>query len=455
MLATTSHRPGTRDRLLQQMDRLFADDRGLGVIVEYNGRPDMSERDKDLQMAWADALIALHGHNRTASVYSSYASKRRSAGAGSLAPVGSWDNLVLGTTPIPRWQRDLHDFLCVVCGESFPSVLIDQGQDPACSRCARNVGVSPTQALPLWKAYSHHRFATPGLFREEIPNGEAAVTFTFEGGQTRQYVVGEAGLFYSDLSRLPGLVQKAVRGTVEDLDELRLVIDASVERDGHGFGVTAAFSYDAEPEGYDGPPYGFRFAAARMTATHTQSPQPVEYTDVYQLLEVILTALYAEGSDTADNSQPKPTVSSMATVDTRPSDTAPAPLPAPPSKPAGEAAAPASGSPAPVEAPTDEASLPASESVAQAPEPFPPASSSSARPTGSAECSHGARRLLLAITVLGVWAVCFAGGLLLIDSGDLTAAAASFVLGGASVIGLALGIGLIRLLRRHVPLMRS
>ncbi|MET9777643.1 hypothetical protein ABZ023_25860 [Streptomyces sp. NPDC006367] len=60
MLATTSHHPGTRDRLLQQTDRLFADDRGLGVLVEYHGRPDMSKRDEDLQLAWADVLIALH-----------------------------------------------------------------------------------------------------------------------------------------------------------------------------------------------------------------------------------------------------------------------------------------------------------------------------------------------------------------------------------------------------------
>ncbi|MEV5279708.1 hypothetical protein ACFYMW_25580 [Streptomyces sp. NPDC006692] len=142
MLATTTQQPGTRDKVLQQMDRLFADDRGLGVLVEFNGRPDMSEQDRDRQMAWADALIALHGLNRTASIYSSYANKRRAAEADSLAPVGSWDNLVLGTSPIPRWQRDLHDFLCVVCGESFPSVLIDQGQDPSCTRCARNVGVS-------------------------------------------------------------------------------------------------------------------------------------------------------------------------------------------------------------------------------------------------------------------------------------------------------------------------
>jgi hypothetical protein len=451
MLATTSHRPGTRDRLLQQMERLFADDRGLGVLVEYNGRPDMSQRDKDLQMAWADALLALNGHNRTAAVYSSYARKRRSAEAGSLAPVGSWDNLVLGTTPIPRWQRDLHDFLCVVCGESFPSVLIDQAQDPACNRCARNVGESPTQALPLWKAYSHHRFATPGMRREEIPNGEAAVSFTFDDGHTRQYVVGEAGLFYSDLSRLPGLVQKAVRGTAENLDELRLVIDASVERDGRGFDITAVFSYDAEPEGYDGHPYGFRFAAAHMAATQTQHPQPVEYTDVYQMLGVMLTALYAEGSDAADNSRPTATAPSTATADSHLSDAAPAPRPTPPSVGTGDPAVPASGSPDPVHAPTDEAAPPGSDTVVQV---HPPAPSSSERPARAAERSRSAQRLLLAITVLGAWAVCFTGVLILTDVGDLTAAAASFVLGGASVTGLALGIGLIRILRRHFPLMR-
>ncbi|HWU11561.1 MAG TPA: hypothetical protein VN520_35290 [Streptomyces sp.] len=442
MLATTSHDPGIRGRLLQQMDRLFANDRGLGVLVEYNGRPDMSERDKDLQLAWADALIALHGRNRAASIYSSYASKRRAAEAGTLAPVGSWDNLVLGSTPIPRWQRDLHDFLCVVCGESFPSVLIDHGQDPACCRCARKAEV-PTQALPLWMAYSHHRFATPGLRREEVPNGEATVTFTFEGGQTRPYVVGEAGLFYSDLSRLPGLVQKAVRGAAEDLNELRLVIDASVERHGRGFDITAVFSYDSEPEGSDGPPYGFRFVDARMVATHGDLSQPVEYKDVYQLLEAILTALYA----------PSPVTTSNA-----PSDPAPPPLPTLPSEPVGEAAAPGSGSPAaPVQAPADEAPIPTSDGGAQAPEPTssPRASSSGASPTGSGDRSPRSRRLRLALTVLAAWAVCFAGGLLLLDSGDVTAAAASLVLGGASVTGLAMGIGLIRLLRRRFPLMWS
>lgn len=434
MLATTTQQPGTRDKVLQQMDRLFADDRGLGVLVEFNGRPDMSEQDRDRQMAWADALIALHGLNRTASIYSSYANKRRAAEADSLAPVGSWDNLVLGTSPIPRWQRDLHDFLCVVCGESFPSVLIDQGQDPSCTRCARNVGVNPTQALPLWKAYSHHRFATPGVFHKEMPNGEATVTFTFDGGQTRQYVVGEAGLFYSGLSRLPGLVQKAVRGTAQDLDQLRLVLDASVKHDGKGFDITAEFSYDTEPEGSDGAAYGFRFVAASMAAAHVEPSLEIEYTDVYQPLDVMLTSLYAAPSllmtETADGDASLPSV------------------------PAGEGPAATAPAPAPVpaQAPTSQPAPPSSDGVARAPEPSPRETSSSASATARADRSGEPPRLLLAATLLGTWAVCFAAGLLLIDRGSLTAAAAG--LGGASVAGLALGMGLIRWLRRRSALKR-
>lgn len=31
------------------MEKVFAQDQGLGVLAQYNGRPDMSQQDKDLQ----------------------------------------------------------------------------------------------------------------------------------------------------------------------------------------------------------------------------------------------------------------------------------------------------------------------------------------------------------------------------------------------------------------------
>jgi len=116
---TATRRPTARERLFAEMEKLFAEDAGLGALVPYNGRPDMTGQAKDIQTAWARALIAAHGRDRAASVYTEYADRRQ----GTVTErVGSWDNLVLATSPIPRWRRDVHGFMCFGCTDSFATV---------------------------------------------------------------------------------------------------------------------------------------------------------------------------------------------------------------------------------------------------------------------------------------------------------------------------------------------
>jgi hypothetical protein len=284
---------GSSAGLLATMSRIFAGDGGLGELVEYNGRPDMADRDKALQLGWADALISLHGINRVARVYAEYARNRRWKEAKTLPPVGCWDNLVLGTTPVFRWERDLYGFLCVVCGTSFPSILIDDGQDPSCVRCARNVEVEPSTALPLWKAYSHSRFEFPGVRKGELPRGPSTVSVLFSHEKTeRTYTTGDASLLYPELSRLPGLSKTSSVVTGNDLETISLFIEAAVEREGRGFDIAASFTYDPEPEAPEEHPYGFRFTAARLTTSSSSPTRTTEYTDVYAMLEALVTGLY-------------------------------------------------------------------------------------------------------------------------------------------------------------------
>ncbi|GAB4590124.1 hypothetical protein [Nocardia sp. IFM 10818] len=289
MDATT--RPATRAQLLRQMRTLFADDPGLRVLVDAGGRREMSETRQAMQTAWVTALIALHGRDRAAAVYSEYARERRRAEAATLSPIGSWDNLYLGFRALAPWDRDIHGFLCVICGDDvFPVVLIDHGQDPACRRCARE-HATPETALPLWQAYSHDRFVFPGVLRGEMPHGPAILTMDMDGaGEQRHYTCGDFALFDPTFAGLPGLRYTTVDALGEDRDRLQLYVRTSVGAGERGYDIVASLTYDPEPEGFEQHPYGFRFTAARLTATH--APRSAEYTDVYAMLDAVLAGLH-------------------------------------------------------------------------------------------------------------------------------------------------------------------
>lgn len=149
----------------------------------------------------------------------------------------------------------------------------------------------------LWKAWSYGRFTFDGLHPSELPNGVSSVTVTFADEQQtrREYTLGDAALF-SETSRLPNLAQVSQNiEATESLEHVFLEAEATVEHDGRGFHIyiAATFDYDPKPSGYETHPYGFRFTAARLTTTHTSAASTTEYTDVYELLDAILTVLYA------------------------------------------------------------------------------------------------------------------------------------------------------------------
>jgi hypothetical protein len=289
-MPTSTATATTRGRLLAQMQRLFADDRGLGVLVEYNGRPDMTDQDKALQTAWANTLISLHGLSRAATVYSWFARDRQQEVVNSGLTVGSWDDLVLGAKPFTYWSRDLHDFLCCCCGDAFCQVVVDH-YDPMCSRCARK-NTTPDQAAPLWKAQCHDRFVFPGQLPEELADGEYLVQLRYTDGEERDYIAGDAGPFAPGTSSLPNFAQTQTVCFGDSRDTINLVIECHTELDGRRFDVTAQFVYDPSPDGSEPHPYGFRFETGRVTA-HTGDVRTTEHTDVYDLLQVLLSGLYA------------------------------------------------------------------------------------------------------------------------------------------------------------------
>ncbi|MFC9431522.1 hypothetical protein [Streptomyces sp. NPDC056987] len=294
-MPSTQTQQTARARLLTQMGRLFADDSGLGALVPYNGRPDLPEDAKDLQTAWAHTLIAVHGHDRTASVYTEYVAKRQKTVTESI---GAWDQLVLNIKPMGGWTRDIHGFLCVYCGGAFTSVVIDR-HDAVCNRCARENGNLET-ARPQWRAWSHSEFVFPGLMGEERNGGESAITVEYKDGETRTYSTGEAGLFAEGISRLPGFTQVSMQTHGDSRDTINLTIEARAERQRRSIGILATFAYDPQHETFEDQPYGFRFVSAGLTARYRPlghldlaDPTITEHTDLYQLLDTLITHLYS------------------------------------------------------------------------------------------------------------------------------------------------------------------
>ncbi|MFF0142651.1 hypothetical protein ACFYRN_40240 [Streptomyces sp. NPDC005227] len=291
---TVQTRQTARARLLAEMERLFAADAGLGSLVPYNGRPDMSEEAKEVQMAWARALISVHGHDRSAAVYSQYAGQRQNT---VTATVGSWGNLVLACSPIPRWDRDMHGFMCFSCIDTFATV-VDADDEPLCNRCAREHAAVET-TRPQWHAYSHSRFQFPGLMGEEGKTGESKLLIRYQDGEERAYVTGEAGLLTELTSSLPGLTAEPAQTHGDSRDTISLTVQARVEHARRTAEILATFTYDPEPEQWEGHPYGFRFVSARLTARSRKlghldiaDPAVTEHTDIYRLLDTLITHLY-------------------------------------------------------------------------------------------------------------------------------------------------------------------
>jgi hypothetical protein len=296
---TTTTKQSDRARLHAQMERLFAADSGLGALVTYNGRPDLSDQAKDIQTAWARALVAVHGHSRAAAVYTQYASRRQKT---VTEPIGAWDNLVLNTKPIGHWSRDRHGFMCCICGDVFTSVVIDHC-DAACNRCARE-NSTVEDAEPQWRAHSHDTFVFPGLLPEELSKGETAIVLRYADGETRDYVSGDAGLLATGLSPLPGFSQISGQSYGDSRDTINLTIEARAEHQRRSVDILATYAYDPAPATYefggDEPhPYGFRLVSARLATRSRRlghlelaDPAVTEHTDLYELLSTLISHLY-------------------------------------------------------------------------------------------------------------------------------------------------------------------
>jgi len=291
---TATRRPTARERLFAEMERLFADDAGLGALVPYNGRPDMSGQAKAVQTAWARALVAAHGRDRAASVYTEYADRRQ----GTVTErVGSWDNLVLATSPVPRWNRDVHGFMCFGCTDSFATVTTPE-REQLCNRCAREYG-DPATARPQWHAYSHPHFEFPGLVGEERTQGETLLVVQYEDGETRRYVTGEAGLLTRETTGLPGFTTVSTLTHGDSRDTISLTVQARAELGRRSAEISATFTYDPHKEDHEGHSYGFRLVTAQISARSRRlghldlhDPAVTEHTDLYRTIDTLISHLY-------------------------------------------------------------------------------------------------------------------------------------------------------------------
>ncbi|WP_435111629.1 hypothetical protein [Nocardiopsis synnemataformans] len=282
----------TRKALRAELGRVLDSDPGANSEQE----PRLSAAEHDYWTAWARCLIAAHGTELAASVYSDYADERQRALAKTHPGLTSWKQVKLSWSPVPAWSSDVHGYLCVVCGDAVPNVIHRTEMEAYCRPCARQYTESPSELAPLWAGQGvYDVFATPGRVLPEHKAAEDArveVHFPHDPVETRTYVVGEYGVFTPQMSGLPNLTLSHTELNGESRDWIGLFAEATTEHEGRGFSIAASFGYDPDPDAYAHHPYGFRFRAARVTPTHTSPALPTEHTHLHQMLDQVLTGLY-------------------------------------------------------------------------------------------------------------------------------------------------------------------
>lgn len=142
--------------------------------------------------------------------------------------------------------------------------------------------------------WSRHLFQYPGHWeREEQAKPESELVERLPDGGERRWAIGEAGAFTQETSGLPGVDVSVQRLGGPDYDDPAFYIEGRTEHAGRAYSFAVTFTYDGQPQPFEVRPYGWRFSSGEIQEVAATPSSPVEYTDVYEMLDAMLVGLYA------------------------------------------------------------------------------------------------------------------------------------------------------------------
>ncbi|GAA4931678.1 hypothetical protein HD597_012900 [Nonomuraea thailandensis] len=263
-----------------------------------------------LQVDQARMLKTMHGGDVVAWVYAAWLRDYHRAALPGVEPLTAWDDLCLAMAPIPRWNRDIHGFLCVGgCDDCFAQVAESDGFG-WCGPCARRLlEAEPSQVRPLPFPAAHHHLVHRGLLPEERAHFRAAELHArLTDDTTVTYIAGDATAFDHPAWMGMSLTSIQLSG---DPDRPALHLTAHTGQHGHRFSIHATLAYDptpdtSRPHGYPIDAYGFRLATAELTDTNGHT---TTVADLHELLDVIVCGeTEAAADDDAPSAAPAPTI---------------------------------------------------------------------------------------------------------------------------------------------------
>lgn len=251
-----------------------------------------------LQCDQALMLKTMHGGDVVAWVYAAWLRDYHRAALPGVRPLTAWDDLCLAMAPIPRWNRDIHGFLCVGgCDDCFAQVAESDGFG-WCGPCARRLlEAEPSEVRPLPFPAAHHHLVHRGLLPEERAHFRAAeLRARLTNDTTVTYIAGDAAAF--DHPAWMGMAPANVQLTGEP-DRPVMKLAARTVQDGHCFDIHADLHYDPAPDasrpyGYPTQPYGFRLSGATLTDSRGNI---TTHADLYELLDAIVRGEPEHGPD--------------------------------------------------------------------------------------------------------------------------------------------------------------
>ncbi len=189
-------------------------------------------------------------------------------------------------SPLPRWGRDRHGFLCVIgCDEHFWRLLRvgETGIERMCKSCARDLqGLNASEVWAPRLPAVHEHIAFPGLLPDEPRDNLLQVQWN-GNPEKFAYVMGDANAFMADHGWMGMTADNEGSKLAGAIETPTLDVSGKTTRPGHQFAWTAMFSYDPSPEGWRKSPYGFRL----VTGTLSSAAGVSTFDDAFRMLDTI------------------------------------------------------------------------------------------------------------------------------------------------------------------------
>ncbi|RZU46582.1 hypothetical protein EV385_6657 [Krasilnikovia cinnamomea] len=266
-----------RAQIRDHLTRIIA---AAPLRASRDDRADLAVYDHQVQQL--EILWLLFGRDEVTEVYSSWLTDELAEQAKTATGLTSWSDVAMSTSPIPRWNRDRHGFLCVGCSEAFWRIVSLSGSlDRWCKRCARDLeGLEPSQVWDPRLPTIHGSLEFPGLMPDEPRDNMLHLQ---ADASRHDLVLGEANAF---------LLSEGWMGlTADESRQLSGPIEAPVldtsgtaaPAGGPEFMWTATFTYDATPQGWHKNAYGFRLTSGTLSSTAGVQ----RFDDAFRMLDTI------------------------------------------------------------------------------------------------------------------------------------------------------------------------